>query len=143
MREFNLTSIRLHKILKFGFPFEVLNRDLKLIFASNLIGSFGDGLYAYLLPNYMAETLKASSVEIGMLYAIMGLVAALTLLVAGTLADKYDRKKIMIAGWIAWVPAPIIFSHCRKLASNAAWNGFMGCLAWWTDRHSLHRHSRT
>jgi MFS family permease len=97
------------KVLQFSFPFEVLNKDLKLIFTSNLIGSFGDGLYAYLLPYYMKETLKANPVEIGILYAL----TALTLLLAGMIADKYDRKKIMIAGWIAWVPAPIIFSLAR------------------------------
>jgi len=88
----------------------VFNRDLKLIFACNLIGSFGDGLFAYLLPRYMDKSLGASSVEIGILYAVLNLCAALTLLVAGMLADKYDRKKIMIAGWLAWLPAPLIFS---------------------------------
>jgi len=122
--------MRLHKILSFCFPFEVLNRDLKLIFASNLAGSFGDGLYAYLLPYYMTETLKASSVEVGILYAIVGLVAALTLLGAGTLADKYDRKKIMIAGWIAWLPAPIIFSIAgnwlQMLPGMVLWGVWLG-----------------
>jgi len=33
---------------------------------------------------------------------------------AGTLADRYDRKKIMIAGWIAWIPAPLIFSFANN-----------------------------
>jgi len=102
------------RIFKLGFPFEVLNRDLKLILACNLVGSFGDGLYAYLLPVYITGTLKANSVEVGILYAIMSLSTALTLLLAGMLADRYDRKKIMIAGWIAWIPAPLIFS----LANN-------------------------
>jgi DHA1 family multidrug resistance protein-like MFS transporter len=102
------------RIPKLGFPFEVLNRDLKLILACNLVGSFGDGLYAYLLPVYITGTLKANSVEVGILYAIMSLSTALTLLLAGMLADRYDRKKIMIAGWIAWIPAPLIFS----LANN-------------------------
>ncbi|MCL6579083.1 MAG: MFS transporter [Candidatus Bathyarchaeota archaeon] len=102
------------KILSLGFPFEVLNKDLKLIFTSNLLGSFGDGLYAYLLPVYLTESLGANDVEVGIVYAVVSLVAALTLLVAGTLADRYDRKKIMIAGWIAWIPAPLIFS----LANN-------------------------
>ena len=60
-----------YKILKFSFPFEVLNKDLKLIFTSNLIGSFGDGLYAYLLPYYMSKNLNTSSVEIGILYAVV------------------------------------------------------------------------
>jgi MFS family permease len=118
------------RILRLGFPFEVLNRDLKLVFTSNLLGSFGDGLYAYLLPYYMTETLKASSVEIGMLYAVMSLVAALTLLVAGMLADRYDRKKIMIAGWIAWLPAPLIFSLAgnwlQMLPGMVLWGFWLG-----------------
>jgi MFS family permease len=104
----------LAKIFKLGFPFEVLNRDLKLIVACNLVGSFGDGLYAYLLPVYITETLKTDAVEVGILYAVMSLSTALTLILAGKLADRYDRKKVMIAGWIAWIPAPLIFS----MASN-------------------------
>ncbi|MDH5438643.1 MAG: MFS transporter [Candidatus Bathyarchaeota archaeon] len=118
------------KILRLGFPFEVLNKDLKLIFASNLAGSFGDGLYAYLLPYYMDQTLKASPEEIGILYAVMSLVAAFTLLVAGMFADRYDRKKIMIVGWIAWLPAPIIFSFAENwlqmLPGMILWGFWLG-----------------
>jgi DHA1 family multidrug resistance protein-like MFS transporter len=118
------------KTLQFSFPSKVLNKDLKLIFTSNLIGSFGDGLYAYLLPYYMKETLKANPVEIGILYALTSLTAALTLLLAGMLADKYDRKKIMIAGWLAWVPAPIIFSIAKDwvqmLPGMILWGVWLG-----------------
>ena len=118
------------KISKLGFPIEVLNRDLKLIFASNLAGSFGDGLYAYLLPYYMVETLNASSVEVGILYAVMSLVAAFTLLVAGMFADKYDRKKIMVVGWIMWLPAPLIFSLAENwlqmLPGMILWGFWLG-----------------
>jgi len=119
-----------YKILKFDFLFEVLNRDLRLIFASNLTGSFGDGLYAYLLPYYMSKTLNASSVEIGILYAVVSLVAALTLFLAGMLADRYDRKKIMIAGWIAWLPAPLIFAFAgnwlQMLPGMVLWGVWLG-----------------
>ncbi len=87
-----------------------MNKDLKLIFTTNLVGAFGDGLFSYLLPVYMGNSLGADSVQIGVLYAVMALVAAFTLLVSGSLADKYDRKKIMIAGWVAWLPVPLIFS---------------------------------
>jgi DHA1 family multidrug resistance protein-like MFS transporter len=87
-----------------------LNKDLRLIFTTNLVGAFGDGLFSYLLPVYMGNSLGADSVQIGVLYAVMALVAAFTLLVSGSLADKYDRKKIMIAGWVAWLPVPLIFS---------------------------------
>jgi DHA1 family multidrug resistance protein-like MFS transporter len=125
-----LTLARQRRILSFGFPFEVLNRDLKLIFVSNLVGSFGDGLYAYLLPYYMSNTLGANSVEVGILYATVGLVAALTLLVAGMFADRYDRKKIMIAGWIAWLPAPLIFSFAgnwlQMLPGMVLWGFWLG-----------------
>lgn len=74
------------------------------------MGSFGDGLYAYLLPVYIAGTLKATPVEIGMLYAIVNMLAASSLLLAGVIADRYDRKKIMVAGWGAWVLAPLFFA---------------------------------
>ena len=125
-----LTLTGHRRIFKLGFHFEVLNRDLKLIFASNLAGSFGDGLYAYLLPYYMDKTLNASPEEIGILYAVMILVAASTLFVAGTLADRYDRKKIMIAGWIAWLHAPIIFSLAENwlqmLPGMILWGFWLG-----------------
>jgi MFS family permease len=111
---FPVKTKQLQKLPRLGSVFRVLNTDLKLIFASNLVGAFGDGLYAYLLPYYVAETLGASSVEVGILYALTSLTAALTLLVAGALADKYDRKKIMIAGWIAWLPAPLIFALAKN-----------------------------
>ncbi len=108
----------------------VLDRDLKLIFTSNLVGSFGDGLYAYLLPYYMKENLKANSVEIGILYALTSLTAAVTLLLAGAIADKYDRKKIMIAGWLVWVPAPMIFSIAKNwiqmLPGMILWGFWLG-----------------
>ncbi len=107
-----------------------MNRDLKLVFTCNLVGSFGDGLFAYLLPVYMGNTLRADSVQIGILYAVTSLLAAITLLVSGTLADRYDRKKIMIAGWIAWLPAPLIFSFARNwvemLPGMIMWGFWLG-----------------
>jgi len=108
----------------------VFSRDLKLILTCNVIGSFGDGLYSYLLPVYMRETLGASPVQIGILYAVTNLFAALTLLLAGKLADRYDRKKIMIAGWLAWLPAPLIFSFARDwlqmLPGMLMWGFWLG-----------------
>ncbi len=95
-----------------------------------MAGSFGDGLYAYLLPYYMSRTLGTTPEEIGLLYAVVSLVAALTLFVGGMLADKYDRKKIMIAGWIAWFPAPIIFSFAKNwfqmLPGMILWGFWLG-----------------
>jgi MFS family permease len=118
------------KILGITYPFSVLNKDLKLVFASNLVGSFGDGLYAYILPYYITKNLGASTVEVGILYAVVGLVAAVTLFLAGLFADKYDRKKIMIAGWAVWVPAPLIFSFAgswlQTLPGMVLWGFWLG-----------------
>jgi MFS family permease len=81
-----------------------------MLFFANLVGAFGDGLYAYVLPYYMRDTLNASPVEVGILYAAANICVAVTLLAGGFLADKYDRKKILILSWIAWAPAPLIFA---------------------------------
>ena len=119
-----------NKALKSSFPLEVLNKDLKLIFVSNLAGSFGDGLYAYILPYYMRESLSATPAEVGILYALVNIVSAITLFFAGMIADKYDRKKIMIAGWIAWIPAPLIFSFAtnwlQMLPGMVLWGFWLG-----------------
>lgn len=104
----------------------MLNRDLKLIFVCNFIGAFGDGLYSYLLPRYI-ETLGATSVEVGMLFSTQCLVAVFTLILAGLLADKYDRKKIMVLGWVAWLPAPIIFSLAKHWTQLLPGMIFYGC----------------
>lgn len=118
------------RISRIFAPFKFLNRDLRLIFACNLVGSFGDGLYAYTLPKYLTGKLGANSVELGILYAIMSLVAAITLFAAGMLADRYDRKKIMVAGWVAWIPAPIIFSistnWVHALPGMVLWGFWLG-----------------
>jgi len=103
---------------------------LKLIFFANLAGSFGDGLFAYIMPYYMKDSLKASAVEIGALYALTNLFATVTLLIAGFLADRYDRKKILVLGWAAWVPAPLIFAFANNwvqmIPGMALWGVTLG-----------------
>lgn len=107
-------------------PPGTFNRDLKLIFASNLIGAFGDGLYSYLLPIYI-RGLQASSADVGFLFSIFILSTALTIIPGGFLADRYDRKKVMILGWLLWVPVPLIFStatHWTQLVPVMGLYGF-------------------
>jgi len=123
-------TVRQQRALKWRFTLNILGRDLQLIFASNLAGSFGDGLYSYLLPVYMTENLKADPVQIGILYAIVNLIAASTLFLTGVLGDRYDRKKIMVAGWCVWVPAPIFFALARNwlemLPGAVLWGSWLG-----------------
>jgi MFS family permease len=107
--------------------FQTLNRDLKLIFASNFSGAFGDGLYAYIWPLYI-RTLGADSAEVGIVFSLLFFVAALTPLPGGILADRYDRKKLVVLGWLLWIPVPLIFSfaeHWTHMLPGAALYGLM------------------
>jgi MFS family permease len=104
----------LRNSLNFRFISELLTRDLRVLFISNLAGAFGDGLYAYVLPYYMEETLNANPVDIGILYTVANICVAVTLLAGGFLADRYDRKKILIISWLAWAPAPLIFAFAHN-----------------------------
>jgi len=104
----------------------MLNRDLKVLFVSTFIGAFGDGLYFYILPLYIRE-LGANPVDVGTFFSVMLLAAAFTPLLGGFLADKYDRKKIMIIGWLIWMPVPILFSLAKnwfQLLPGAVLYGF-------------------
>ena len=91
------------------FFFGALNRDLRIIFLSNLLGAFGDGLYFYVWPLYIRD-LGGTPGDVGIVYSVLGLASALTPLLGGFLADKYDRKKLMILGFAIWVPVPLMFS---------------------------------
>ncbi len=86
-----------------------LDRNLKLILVSNFVGAFGDGLFFYILPLYI-RSLEGGPVEVGVFFSLLCLSAAVTLIPGGFLADRYDRKKVMILGWLIWLPVPLIFS---------------------------------
>ncbi len=101
---------RYKSLLKLDFLFKDLNRDLKLVFISDVVGAFGDGLYYFILPLYFRTELKATPTEVGILFSVLCLAAALTPFPGGILADKYDRKKVMVLGWLLWTPVPLIFS---------------------------------
>jgi MFS family permease len=96
------------RILTLGFPLDAFNRDIKLICMSNFIGAFGEGLYIFMLSLYLIE-LHASIVEVGAFYSIMYLSAALSPLPGGFLADRYDRKKVILLSWGLWVFTPFIY----------------------------------
>lgn len=107
-------------------PIGTLNRDLKLLFLSNFIGAFGDGLFVYILPLYI-RNLNASSADVGTLFSILTLSTALTIIPGGFLADRFDRKKVMILGWLVWLPVPLVISiatHWTQLIPIIALYGF-------------------
>ena len=109
-----------------SFLLGTLNRDLKLLLFTNLVGAFGDGLYFYILPLYIRE-LGAQPAEVGVIFTILGLVAALTPIPGGFLADRYDRKKIMILAWLIWIPVPLLFSMAQDWSQLIPGSFLYGC----------------
>ena len=86
-----------------------MNRNVQILCISGFIAAFGEGLFAYVLPNII-RSLEATPTQVGVTYAILNLAAVITPIPGGFLADKYDRKKIMILGWLIWLPVPILLS---------------------------------
>ncbi len=115
------------EILSRILPSGTLNRDLRLLCISNFFGAFGDGLFVYTLPIFL-RGLDASPANVGLLYSILALSSALTIVPGGFLADRFDRKKIMILGWAIWVPVPLMFSvatHWSQLLPVMSLYGFL------------------
>jgi len=78
-------------------PFAELSRDNRLIALSVFLWGVSEGLWFYVYPLYI-KSLGADPEEIGFVIstAMMGMAA--TFIPAGLLADRYSRKKIMLAG---------------------------------------------
>jgi DHA1 family bicyclomycin/chloramphenicol resistance-like MFS transporter len=49
-------------------------------------------------------------VQLGLVYSVLLGVSALVGLAGGLLADRFDRKKLLILGWILWIFAPLTYS---------------------------------
>ncbi len=100
-------------LLQRSLPLHNLNRDLKILFVSNIVASFGDGLTIYLLPLFI-RNLNATPEDVGFLFSVLTLASATTIIPGGLLADRYDRKKIMILGWAVWIPVPLLFAFAAE-----------------------------
>jgi len=103
-----------------------LNRDVWLMCISNFVFAFGEGLFVFVLPNII-RGLQATPAEVGIAFAILNLAAIITPIPGGFLADKYDRKKVIILGYLVWVPVPLLFSlasHWTQLLPSMFLYGF-------------------
>jgi MFS family permease len=106
----------MQKMMKFrGSLQEVssLPRDLKLIFFAHLLWTFGEGLYFFILPVYVME-LGGTGMEIGFLYSFMFLVYTLSVLLGGFLADRFDRKKLIIYIFMFGSLSSLIYSFATE-----------------------------
>ncbi|MCJ7667068.1 MAG: MFS transporter [Anaerolineae bacterium] len=80
-------------------PFAELSRDNRLIALSMFLWGASEGLWFYVYPLYI-ESLGADPKEIGLVISVAMMGMAATFIPAGLLADRYSRKKIMLAGYL-------------------------------------------
>jgi MFS family permease len=101
------------RALSFGFPFKTFTRDIWLLCLCNGIGAFGEGLYFWTFPLYI-KSLNADYVQLGLVFSMLYFVGALAPIPGGFLADRFDRKKIMLLAWTPWAFAPLIYSFAEN-----------------------------
>lgn len=92
--------------------FGSLPRDLRLLFLSIFLWTFGLGLYNYVWPIYL-RGLQASPEQVGIVYSVGFVAAALSMIPGGLLANKYELRKLLIISWAASLPPPITFYLAR------------------------------
>src|SRR5215472_120280 len=89
-------------------PVQRLPRDLQLLFWSLFVWSFGLGLYNYVWPLFLQD-LNADPSQVGIVFSIGFLAAAASMFPGGILANKYELRALLIAGWVLSIPPPIMF----------------------------------
>jgi len=91
---------------------QALPRDLRLLFLSLFLWTFGLGLYNYIWPLYLRD-LQASPSDVGLVFSIGFLALALSMIPGGILANKYELKTLLIIGWAMSIPPPLMYYSAR------------------------------
>ena len=89
-----------------------LPRDLRLLFFSLFLWTFGLGIYNYVWSLYLTQ-LSANPEQVGLVSSIGYFAAAISMIPGGILANKYDNRTLLIVGWAMSIPVPIIFYFSR------------------------------
>jgi MFS family permease len=89
-----------------------LPRDLRLLFFSLFLWTFGLGVYNYVWSLYLTQ-LNANPEQVGLVSSIGFLAAALSMIPGGILANKYDNRTLLIIGWAMSIPVPIMYYFSR------------------------------
>ena len=90
-----------------------LPRDLRLLFLSLFLWTFGLGLYNYIWPLYLKD-LNATPSDVGLVFSVGFLAVALTMIPGAILANKYELKALLIIGWAMGIPPPLIYYFARS-----------------------------
>ncbi len=95
-------------------PENGLTRDNRLMAISLFLWGMGEGLFIYIQPLAL-KSFGAQPVAIGSILALAAVAAGLAHIPAGFLADRFGRKRVLIAGWSLGVLATLIMFLAKDL----------------------------
>lgn len=111
------------------------NRDFRMVFIARLVSVLGLGMMTVAVP-VQVHLLTGSTLQVGVIMALDGIGMFIGLLLGGVLADRYDRKKLIIfargtcgLGFVALALNSVLASPSLvALYLLSAWDGFFGAL---------------
>jgi MFS family permease len=100
------------------------SRDQRLMLISTLLWGFGQSLFWYIQPLYVAY-LGATPAQIGFVLGGAGLAVAFLYILMGLWADRRGRKPVIVAGWLVGTTATF------AMALSPSWVWFLPALAFY------------
>ncbi len=95
-----------------------MNRNLIIVAVSIFIWGVGETSFFFFQPLYLEE-LGADLITIGAILGASGVVLTLTNIPIGYLADRYGRKKIMVAMWFIGIVCALAMAVSTSLLAFA------------------------
>lgn len=86
--------------------------SLRWLSLALFLWSFGSGLFQYLLPVFVRQ-LGGGAIALGMIFALTSATTAVAVIPGGWLADRFERRALIIAGWWMATPAALLYATAR------------------------------
>lgn len=90
-----------------------INRDVKILVFSVFLWEIGLTLYDSLLPIHLRR-LGASPEQVGLVFSFAYLIVAISSLPGGWLADRFERRRVMLFFWIIGTPSVLVLAAAQN-----------------------------
>lgn len=103
---------RFRSLLRFRAGATSLSITLILVFwVFYFTNGLGNQIFAPLFPLYLKERVKASTVEVGLVFTSISLPTALTVIAGGKIGDRFGRKRFAIISSLVFIPLMPLLAH--------------------------------
>lgn len=90
----------------------LIPRAIWLLAAGMFLWGFGYGLHTYMFPVYL-RSIGCTPSQVGVVFSVSMAATAASCIPGGVLADRYDRRKVILLTWLAGAPSPILYYLAR------------------------------